>query len=109
MVRNFLKIYYFHTKILCLKLGSCIIQQEMDIVDSNVCQDKCLTRNKDKVKYKKKNVNLDIMKYTPPPFICPFVDTADMEMVVMVVTTLHMVITSRPCTGRTQMFRELHN
>ena len=46
--RNFLKIYYFHTKILCLKLGSCIIQQEMDIVDSNVCHDKCLTRNKGK-------------------------------------------------------------
>ena len=45
------------------------------------------------------------MKYTPPPFICPFVDTADMEMVVMVVTTLHMVITSRPCTGRTQCLR----
>ena len=34
--------------VLCLKLGSCIIQQEMDIVDSNVCHDKCLTRNKGK-------------------------------------------------------------
>jgi hypothetical protein len=28
------------------------------------------------------------------------VETADMEMVVMVVTTLQRVITSRPCTGR---------
>ena len=37
------------------------------------------------------------MKYTPPPFICPFVDTADMEMAVRNVTTLAMVMRARPC------------
>ena len=34
----------------------------------------------------------------PPPWIIPLVETADMEMAVMVVTTLQRRITSRPWT-----------
>ncbi len=39
-------------------------------------------------------------RVSPPPCIIPLVDTADMEVAVMEVTTLHRVITRRPWTAK---------
>ena len=43
--------------------------------------------------------DLEIMKYIPPDRIRPLVDTAAIDMAVMVVTTLHRVIIANPSTS----------